>query len=143
MRQTHSTGIGWVQVLNCANGQAITHSANDKGNLSTDIVVLFLQEPWTDAGGRPPTSPLYKLFTPKPLLPKSAMYVRKDLSLNPRKQQAFGDSLKITITMNNQDIDLLNVYSTGRSFQIAKELSSFKPSPNSYIAGDFNMHNNW
>lgn len=56
------------------------------------------------------------------LRPKSAIYIRKALQLNPREQQKFGDLVKISATINKDEPDLLNVYSPGRSHLVEDEL---------------------
>lgn len=90
-----------------------------------------------------PPSDLFALFTPTNKNPKSATYIWKNLQLNPRNPQTFGNSIKVTVTINNLAIDLLNVYSPGRSLHIAKEIQQYRPLPNAYIAGDFNAHHTW
>lgn len=143
MSQIQTTGIARVQHLNCAKGQAATDSVLQEAHLSTDIMIILIQEPWISNTGKPPTSPLYDLFTPNTKIPKCATYIRKNLKLNPQKQKTHGDSLQITITINNQKIDIFNIYSPGRSRYIADIIHQLKPAPNAYIAGDFNAHHTW
>lgn len=64
----------------------------------------------------------------------------KNLNLNPQKQIPYGYSIKITITINKEPINFYNIYSTGRSLDMANQRQHFRSSPNCHIAGDFNAH---
>lgn len=143
MRQTQRTGKGGVQHLKCGMEQVSTDSAIHDANLFPVIIILCLQEPWTDTGGQPPSSHDFDLFTTTKKKPRSSTYVRKQLILNPREPLSFADSIKVTITIKNRDIDLLNIYSPGRSLHIANQCQRFKPILNTDITGHFNAHHTW
>lgn len=133
-----------MQHLNCAKGQAFTDSAIEEANTSRDIIILLLQEPCTRPDRQPPSSPLYNTFTPTPLFLKCVTYIRKNLNLSPRNIVPYdNNTLKITITINQQAIDIYNVYSPAVPKYIANSIKKFHPGPNEYIAGDLNAHHVW
>lgn len=68
---------------------------------------------------------------------------QKTPQLKPQGTARLWRLIKVTIAINNHDIDLLNVYCPGRSLHIAKQIEHFKPRPKTYIAGDFNAHHTW
>lgn len=45
--------------------------------------------------------------------------------------------------MNNKDFDIYNIYLPGHAQHIADIIKTLQPSPNTYIAGDFNAHHGW
>lgn len=58
--------------------------------------------------------------------------------------QAFSNhSLKTRITINYSNIDIFNIYSSGRFQHITNILPKLHSEPNAYIAGDFNTHHEW
>lgn len=77
--------------------------------------------------------PIKKLVT-------CVIYIRKNLNFNPRETKTYGDSLKVTSTLNKEAVDFYNIYSPGRASLIPKIIHLLKPNPNCYIAGGFNSH---
>lgn len=84
MSHIHLTGIAKAQQLNCVNGPATTISAIEEADSSTNIIFLFLQEPWITNSGQPPSSINYDIFTLPGPRPQCATYIRKSLNLQPR-----------------------------------------------------------
>lgn len=131
MSHIQSTGIARVQVqqLTCARKPATTDSVISDIDSSTDILILLLQERWTNSRARPPPpSKNYDIYTPTNCFPKCATYIQKNINIQARNVTAFGNhSMKITITNNKSDIDIFNIYSSGRFLHITKILQHLSP----------------
>lgn len=133
------------QHLISAPGSATTLSGVNDADYSYDIMILLLQEPWTDIKGLPPPPSMnYNMDTHPGRRPRCATYIRNQINQNARNITPYGNhSLKLTINVNNTDKDILNVYSLGKSVPISKVIPTLDLKPATYIAGDFNSHNKW
>lgn len=134
-----------MQHLNYAKGQAVFDSIFRDRTTTTETIIVVVQEPCIGLNGTPPTPPGFDIFTPNttPLPPKSATDIRKNTNLRPRNPVTYRNSLKITVTIDNKPVDILDIYSPKRSLYIAKITNTIKILPDCYIAGDFNSHYLW
>lgn len=143
MSQIHLSGIARVQHLNCVLGSAATRSVINNANYSRDIMILLLQEPWTNIRGRPLPSINYNMYTLPEPHPRCTTYVRNDINLNARNIISYENHFfKLTITVNNINIDGFKVNSPDISTHNASVLPTFNIKPNTYIAGGLNAHQN-
>lgn len=133
-----------MQHLNCAKGQASTDSVINDAEAYKDIFILFLQELWTDGNRKIPPSQNYIDFTPTGTFPKCGPYIRIDLDLKVRNITRYANhSLKITIIINDTNIDLMNIYTPRRARPIADLLPTLKQAHNAYLDGDWNANHVW
>jgi len=138
----------FVQLLNCAKGQATTISAiQDFANKPENLICL-LQEPWCDRHGLPPQHPDFDSFTPTPNRPKCVTYVRRTPGLTTTTTFTAQDSFlvtKITYTQNTarKTFSLLNFYSPGKPDHLAAILPTLIPPTDSILLGDLNAHHTW
>src|SRR3978361_834044 len=138
--------VGHVQLLNCARGQATTISALQDFARKTENLICLLQEPWYDRHGNPPSLPGFDTFTPSPIKPRCATYVRRTPGLTATTVITAQDSfLGTTITTSHdlKTLTLFNFYSPGRAEPLAAILPTFKPPNNCILMGDLNAHHPW
>src|SRR3978361_1807993 len=110
--------VGSVQLLNCARGQAMTISALQEFSRKPENLICFIQEPWCDRHGNPPSLPNFDLFTPIPTQPKCATYIRHTQSLTATMTFTSGSSfpgttIRSTYQTNTTTFTLFNLYSPG------------------------------
>ena len=138
--------VGHVQLLNCARGQATTISALQDFARKTENLICLLQEPWYDRHGNPPSLPGFDTFTPSPIKPRCATYVRRTPGLTATTVFTAQDSfLGTTITTSHdlKTLTLFNFYSPGRAEPLAAILPTFKPPNDCILMGDLNAHHPW
>ena len=140
--------VGPVQLLNCARGQETTISALQEFSKKSENLICLLQEPWYDRHGNPPSLPNFDLFTPVPIQPKCATYVRCTQGLAVATTFTAGDSfLGTTITAtyltNRITFKLFNLYSPGRPEPPAEIMNKIQLPKNCILMGDFNAHHMW
>lgn len=106
-------------------------SAIDEASASRDIKILPHENHGQDPTANHPCPPLYNTFTPTPLFLKCVTYIRKNLNLSPQNMVLYDDhTLKITITINQQAINICNIWSLEVSRYIANTIKNFHPGPN-------------
>jgi hypothetical protein len=66
-----------VQLLNCAKGKDTTTIDIRSFSQLLDCIIFILQERWLERGGQPPTHPDFDLYTPTPIEPVCATYIRR------------------------------------------------------------------
>jgi ribonuclease HI len=140
--------VGSVQMLNCARGQATTISALQEFARKTENIVCLLQEPWVDRHGNPPSLPNFDLFTPVPMQPKCATYVRRIKGLTATTTFAsdasfLGTTITSTYQTTTTTFTLFNLYSPGRPEPLASILDDIQLPKNCILIGDFNAHHMW
>lgn len=89
---------------------AFTFSIVNSVALSSDVLVLFLQEAWLESRGFPLVYSQFDLFVLS-LLHPCVTYTRKDLGLNPPITTLISDCvLVLTLTINTHPVEFLNGY---------------------------------
>lgn len=140
MSHIHLTGRAKVQQLNCAKGKATTFSAIHDINLSTDILLLFLQEPWLSDNGEPPLPKQDVLFTPSLKISKNAMYLHKDLNLQQRLISLYTTcAMAISIILSGKSTEIINLYTPTKK-ETEQFLQDHRPLHPAPVTGDFNAH---
>jgi len=135
--------VGSVQLLNCARGQATTILALQDFARKHKNLICLLQEPWCDRHGNPRSLPGFDTFTPTPIQPRCATYVRLTPGLTATTAFTAQDSfLGTTITTLHalKTFTLFNFYSPGRAEPLAAILPTLKPPNDCILMGDLNAH---
>jgi ribonuclease HI len=138
--------VGSVQLLNCARGQATTISVLQDFAKKPENLICLLQEPWCDRHGNPPSLPGFDIFTPSPIKPRCATYVRHIPSLIATTVFTAQDSFlgtTITSSYNQKTFTLFNFYSPGRAEPLAAILPTLKLPNDCLLMGDLNAHHPW
>jgi hypothetical protein len=103
-------------------------------------VVLINPHPST-----PPLHPNFNLFTPTPLSPKCATYIRCNKGLSAHTTFTYKDSFISTHISLSEAVKftLYNFYSPGHPKSLASLRDDFRPSLPCILLGDFNAHHEW
>jgi hypothetical protein len=70
-----------IQLLNCAKGKDTTIINIRTFSQQLDCIIFILQEPWLEREGQPPTHPDFDLYTPTPIKPLCATYIRRGYNI--------------------------------------------------------------
>lgn len=130
--------------LNCAKGNAETHSFLNYAASSLLYSIILLQEPWLDQNNQPPNLTGFEIFTPCHILPKVVILIRRSANLAPTLTFTHGNSfIGVQLNTSRKPITIYNFYSPGNPKAIFNLFHTFKPDPDSIITGDFNLHHDW
>jgi len=141
-----SASVGSVQLLNCAQGQAMTISALQHFAWKSENLICLLQEPWCDRHRNPPSLPGFDTFTPSPTKPKCVTYVCHTSGLSATTVFTTQDSFlgtKITSSNIQKSFTLFNFYSPGRAEPLAAILPTLKLPNDCLLMGDLNAYHPW
>ena len=137
--------------LNCARGESSTYAVLSFVSSNPKYQILLLQEPWLNSNKEPPPLNGFELFTPAPINPKCATYIRKDAQLQPSLALSESDSflgIRLRLHSNTTTFSkrppmqttIYNFYSPARQRAICHFFQGFRPDTNANICGDFNSH---
>jgi hypothetical protein len=140
-----------IQLLNCAKNKPATLAAFHSFASQPECLFFCLQEPWCGPNKSPPlhpTPPLhpnFNLFTPTPLSPKCATYIRCNKGLSAHTTFTYKDSFISTHISLSEAVKftLYNFYSPGHPKSLASLRDDFRPSLPCILLGDFNAHHEW
>src|ERR1700733_8761852 len=118
--------------LNCAKGNAATHSFLNFAASSLLHSIVLLQEPWLDHNQQPPQLSGFDCFTPCHTSPKVSILVRRSANLSPTLSFTHENSfIGIQVHGSGPPITIYNFYSPGNPRAVYNLFHSFKPDKNS------------
>jgi hypothetical protein len=131
-----------IQLLNCAKGKDTTIINIRTFSQQLDCIIFILQEPWLEREGQPPTHPDFDLYTPTPIKPLYATYIRRGYNIVASTEFTHGRSFlgSYIIINNSLSFYLYNFYSPGYPKAFADLCKSFTPKSPCILMRDLNAH---
>jgi hypothetical protein len=133
-----------IKLLNCPKNKPVTLAAIHSFASQPECFFFCLQEQWCGPNKSPLLHPDFDLFTPTPLSPKCATYIRCNKGLSAHTTFTYKDSFIGTHISLSEAVKFTfySFYSPGHPNPWPL-LDDFRPSLPCILLGDFNAYHEW